>query len=83
MLKVGEAVRVGAIFGVDGSIRPVWFDWRRRKHEVREITYTWHERQGTATAIHFTVTAGGALYELVFDGGRQNWTLAGRQAEVP
>jgi hypothetical protein len=34
------------------------------------------------TAIHFTVTAGGALYELVFDTGRQTWVLAGQEAET-
>jgi hypothetical protein len=82
MQRVNEPVRVGAIFAPGGSIRPVWFDWRRKKHEVREITYTWHERQGATTTIHFTVTAGGALYELVFDTERQRWMLAGLEAET-
>lgn len=81
MLKVGESVRVGVIFAPGGNIRPVWFDWRRKKHEVKEITYTWHERAGATTTIHFTVTAGGALYELVFDTGQQSWVLAGLEAE--
>jgi hypothetical protein len=81
MQRIDEPVRVGAVFGPGSLIRPAWFDWRRRKYEVEEVTYRWHEQEGSSTAIHFTVTAGGALYELVFDTGRQNWVLAGQEAE--
>jgi hypothetical protein len=83
MQRINEPVRVGAVFGPGSQIRPVWFDWRRRKYEIGEVTYRWQEREGSTTAIHFTVTAGGALYELVFDTGRQSWVLAGQETESP
>ncbi|HXV21078.1 MAG TPA: hypothetical protein VD811_08840 [Desulfuromonadales bacterium] len=83
MQRINEPVRVGAVFGPGSHIRPVWFDWRRRKYEIGEVTYRWHEREGATAAIHFTVIAGGALYELVFDTGRQTWVLAGQEAESP
>jgi len=81
MQRIDEPVRVGAVFGPGTAIRPAWFDWRRRKYEVSEVTYRWQEREGATTVIHFAVTSGGALYELAFDTGRQIWTLAGREAE--
>lgn len=82
MQRIDEPIRVAAVFGPGSRIRPVWFDWRRRKYEVDEVTYRWHERDGAATAIHFTVTAGGALFELVFYSGRQSWTLATLEADT-
>jgi len=83
MQRIDEPVRVGAVFGPGSLIRPFWFDWRRRKFVVEEVTYRWHEQEGSSTVIHFTVTAGGALYELVFDTSRQSWVLAGQEAESP
>jgi len=68
-------IRVGVIHGPGCRITPVWFDLKRRKHTVRAITNTWHERQGEALRIHFHVTDDGALYELVYDLGSTTWTL--------
>lgn len=81
MQRIDEPVRVGAVFGPGSKIRPAWFEWRRRKYEIGEVTYRWHEREGGTTIIHFSVVAAGALYEMVFDTGRQTWTLAGFEAE--
>jgi hypothetical protein len=82
-MRVGEPVRVGAVFGPGATIRPVWFDRRGRQHRVREVTYRWRERQGAATALHFTVTVvgEGTLYELAYDTAEQTWTLAALEPE--
>jgi hypothetical protein len=67
---------VAVIFGPGNSIRPVWFDWRRRKYEVREVTYTWQEREGEATLLRFAVSDGASLFELTFNSANRIWSLA-------
>jgi hypothetical protein len=76
MRNIREDVRVAVIFGPGSSIRPVWFDWRRRKYEVREVTYTWQERQGDATLLRFAVSDGVNLFELTFNSADRIWSLA-------
>lgn len=68
-------LRVGVIHGPGSRITPVWFDLKRRKHTVREITNVWRERQGAFLRIHFHVTDEGALYELIYDLGDASWML--------
>jgi hypothetical protein len=77
MERVREPIRVAAIFTPGQRIRPVWFDWRRRQHRVLETTYIWKEQVGDTVLLHFSVTDGGALYELIYDTADQNWTLHG------
>jgi len=76
MQKIREQIRVAVIFGPGSQIRPVWFDWRRRKHEVREVTYSWQDRRGEATILHFAVSDGVNLFELAYDAAGQLWALA-------
>jgi hypothetical protein len=73
--RIREHIRVGVIHGPGSRLRPVWFDWRRRKHEIREITYTWQERHGEATVIHFAVSDGANLFELAYDSVSRIWAL--------
>lgn len=80
--RVKEDLRVAVIFGPGTSIRPVWFDRRGRKYPVKEVTYTWQERQGEATILHFAVSDGADLYELSYNSGSQMWTLAGIETEA-
>ena len=63
------------IFGPGNRVAPVWFDWRRRKHTVKEVTYTWRERQGNNTTLHFTVSDGADLFELAYNTSNQLWGL--------
>jgi hypothetical protein len=72
---VDSNLRVGVIHGPGRRITPVWFDLKRRKHTIREITNLWRDRQGESVRIHFHVTDEGALYELVYDLGTAVWTL--------
>ena len=80
MQKLREDIRVAVIFGPGSAIRPVWFDWRRRKHTVEEITYSWQERQGEATILHFAVSDGASLFELAYDTTGRTWALSAVEA---
>ncbi len=81
MHKVREEIRVAVIFGPGNSIRPVWFDWRRRKYRVEKVTYSWLERHGEATILHFAVSDGAGLFELVYNTVGRTWALAAVEAE--
>ncbi len=75
MQKIREHIRVAVVFGPGDSVRPVWFDWGRRKYTVSEVTYTWRERRGEATILHFAVTDGANLFELTYNAVSQLWAL--------
>jgi hypothetical protein len=68
-------LRVAVVFGPHGKVRPVWFDLGRKRHDVRSITNSWHDRCGEIRLLHFHVTAAGALYELVFNQNEASWQL--------
>ncbi len=80
MERIREPIRVAAIFTPGKRIRPVWFDWKRKKHTVLETTYTWLERTGDKVLLHFAVADDEALYELVYDTREQSWMLHGVEA---
>jgi hypothetical protein len=65
---------VGAVF-VKNKIKPKWFLWHNRKYAIKETTYTWHETEGEATVIHFTVTDGATLFELSLNQTSLAWRL--------
>lgn len=70
-----EAVSVIVSFGRPYRIRPLRFRWSGRTIDVKEITYSWKTREGRKELYHFSVTDGGALYELTFDPGSLLWKL--------
>lgn len=77
MQRIAEAVRVAAIFTPGLRVRPVWFEWRRRKHTVTDLPYFWRDSLGEAMRLHFAVSDGSNLFELMFDTSDQSWTLLG------
>ena len=77
MKQLNTHIRVGAIFESGRAIRPVWFDWQRKKYSVTEITYRWQEQSGETKMLHFTVSDGRDLFELIYDTDRLIWILAG------
>lgn len=81
--RIREHIRVGVIHGPGNRLRPVWFDWRRRKHEVRDVTYHWRHRAGDELLLHYSVTDGTALYELVYNTAEQTWVLESIDTEKP
>jgi hypothetical protein len=81
MRRVAEEVRVAAIFSPGCRIKPVWFEWRRQKHAITELSYFWKDHLGDATLLHFAVSDGSDLFELIFHVSDQNWTLAGVEGQ--
>lgn len=79
--RIREYVRVAVIHGPGKKIRPVWFDWRRQKHDVKEITYHWRHRDGNDLILHYSVTDGTALYELNYNVTEQVWVLESVDAD--
>ncbi|HEY5976008.1 MAG TPA: hypothetical protein VIU41_14845 [Geobacteraceae bacterium] len=73
-------IRVATVFEPGGKIRPVWFDWQRRKHTIIETTYTWEGRKGTNRLLHFSVRDDGGIFELTYDTVEQTWCLEGLEA---
>lgn len=79
--RIREHIRVAVVFGPGPKIRPVWFDWRRQKHSVREVTYHWRHRAGSDLILHYSVTDGTALYELIYNATEQLWILESVDAD--
>ena len=77
MERIQEPIRIATIFTPGQRLKPVWFDWRRRQHRVLETTYSWREQVGDVIFLHFSVTDGGTLYELVYNTADQSWRLEG------
>jgi hypothetical protein len=77
MRRVAERIKVAAIFAPGIRIQPVWFEWRRQKHAVTEMSYFWKDQEGAATRLHFAVSDGSTLFELIFNASDQSWTLEG------
>ena len=77
MERIKEQIRIATIFTPGRQIKPVWFDWHNRKHTIVETTYHWKEQAGAATLLHFAVTDGDALYDLVYNTQDQSWLLNG------
>jgi len=78
-MKTTVGIRVAVIFGPDRRIKPVWFELNRRKHEVKETTYKWESNAGSALLIHYTVTDGEGLYELVYNSREHTWSIEEQQ----
>jgi hypothetical protein len=79
--RIREYIRVAAIFGPGPKIHPVWFDWKRQKHTVKEVTYHWRHSTGNDLILHYSVTDGSALYELVYNTKEQVWVLESIDAD--
>lgn len=70
---INDRIQVIAVF--DNGIRPAKFKWRGRTYPVREITYTWGSREGAVNLVHFSVTDGETLFELVYNASTMQWSL--------
>lgn len=71
----GKPVRIAVVFEPGKKARPVWFELNRQQHTVAETTYHWKDCIGTTPLLHYAVTDGEALYELVFNPLDQSWTI--------
>ncbi len=75
-----EAVRVAVIFEPGRGLRPVWFTRGHHKYTVKETTYRWQGRRGDKPLLHFAVSDGEALFELIYSPLDGTWTLNDQQA---
>ena len=73
----GAPVRIAVVFEPGKKARPVWFELNRKQHKVTETTYHWKDAIGSTQLLHYAVTDGEALYELVFNPIDQSWLLNG------
>lgn len=76
-----KGVRIAVLFEPGKKAQPVWFELNRRQHRITESTYHWQDRVGDRQLLHYAVTDGAALYELVFDPADQSWTIQGHHTE--
>jgi len=81
MMSKGDPIRIAVIYEPGKRIRPVWFELNRKQHKVVETTYHWRDKIGEAHSLHYTVTDGEVLYELIFNPHDQTWTLNSQQTE--
>lgn len=80
MIK-GKPLRIAVIYEPGRPIKPVWFELNRKKHEIREISYHWRDKVGATLLLHYAVTDGTNLFELVFNPSDQSWSLYSQQSE--
>lgn len=71
--KINEPIKVIAVF--DRDLKPVKFKWKGKVYPVKEITYTWLTKDGSAQIVHFSVTDGASLYELAYNQSAMRWSL--------
>ncbi|KAB0669047.1 hypothetical protein F6V30_14530 [Oryzomonas sagensis] len=81
MQPIRKPIRVAVIFGPGGKIAPKWFELNNRKHEVKLTTYAWRDRVGETLLMHYAVSDGETLFELVYNTHDQIWSLNALQAE--
>ena len=77
----GTGVRIAVLFEPGKKAKPVWFELNRRQHRITETTYQWQDRVGERQLLHYAVSDGEALYELVFDPADLSWTIQGQRSE--
>ena len=83
--EIGEPIKVGAVFGADciggKKIKPVWFAWKGRQYRIKEVTYTWTNKEGMACVHYFSVTDGQNLYEISYNTETMVWKLIAIETE--
>ena len=69
------------VFEPGKKARPVWFELNRQQHKVAATTYHWKDAVGTTPLLHYAVSDGEGLYELVFNPLDQSWTIQSHPTE--
>jgi hypothetical protein len=73
-VEINEPIKVGAVFS-RGELRPVWFAWKGRQVRIKETAFVWKTWQGSAAILHFSVTDGQGLYEIVYNKETMGWRM--------
>ena len=72
--EIKEPITVGVIFS-SSRIKPVWFVWKQFRYDIKQVTFSWRSREGSAPIYHFAVTDGANLYEISFNTKTAEWML--------
>jgi hypothetical protein len=72
--EIREKVKVGVVFDT-GEAAPRWFLWKKKKIDVKEVTFTWRTAEGSSVLVHYSVAADSGLYELSYNQKTMDWTL--------
>jgi len=81
MNPIRNPIRVAVIFGPGSRVTPKWFELNHHRHDITTTTYTWKDRIGETPLVHYAVSDGEALYELVYNTCDQTWSLNSLQAD--
>ncbi len=83
--EIGEPIRVGVVFGADciggKKIKPVWFTWKERQYRIKEVTYTWTNKEGSASVHYFSFFDCQNLYEFLYNNVTLLWKLLIQESE--
>ncbi len=79
--NIDELIKVGAVFGSEKNMRPVWFIWNRTRYDIKSVTYSWMSREGRAVTYNFSVTDGKTLYEICYNAETLSWKLTAVETE--
>jgi len=75
MFSEQDDIKVGVVFGKRLLPEPKWFIWRGRKYIIKEVTYTWCEKNGGARIYYFSVNDGANVYKLAYNTEFLKWRL--------
>jgi len=75
LVILDEKIKVGAIFNINGQIKPVWFKFKDTKIFIKSLIYQWKEREGSDTIYKFTATDGVNIYEISYSKNNLEWRL--------
>jgi hypothetical protein len=76
-----QPVRIAVVYHPGKRPRPVWFELNNRQHHIKATTYFWRDKAGDKRLLHYAVTTGEALFELVFDPMDETWTIESQQID--
>ncbi len=72
--SVNEPIKAIVLF--EGpKIKPLRFLWRGVAYPVKEVTYTWKNREGRALVYHFAVTDGLNVFQLRYQTESPFWEI--------
>ena len=69
-----EPIKIGVVFA-QGVVRPAWFIWHGRRHDVQDVTLRWQTHEGTTPILHLNVTDGATSFELTCNQQTLAWQL--------
>ena len=83
--EIDEPIKVGVVFGANciggKKIKPVWFIWKEKQYHIKEVTYAWTNKEGSASVHYFSVTDGQNLYEISYNAETMVWVLMAVEME--